>query len=240
MNSATIHTVERAQCERCVHYHLCQGTAAADQIPGQRIRVERHASLYRLDDPVGNNIYSIRSGSFKILGAGAEQRDRIVDFVLAPEFLGLNALGQELHGSSAVALEDSEVCRITWNRLAFKGRRQPLQRAGLHALLAAALRRAQQHALMARNTQAGQRLAGLLLALSERHAAKGYSASQFRLPMPRADIANFLGVTAECVSRLIVQFRQQGLLELRRRDALLPDLPALRALLRECTASKAA
>jgi len=241
MNSTTsTRTVDREQCERCVHYHMCQGTAAPDQIPGQRIRVSRHESLYRQGDLVDNSIYSIRSGSFKIVGAGVARPEQIVGFALAPEFIALNAMGQVVHQSSAVALEDSEVCRITWQRQAFKGRRQPLQRVSLHALMSAELRRSQQQALMTRNTQAGQRLAALMLGLSEHHASRGYAAGAFRLPMSHGDIANYLGVTAECVSRLILHFKQQGILELRRHDVELLDMDALRGLVQDCTARKAA
>lgn len=238
--TTTLRTVDREQCERCVHYHLCQGTAAADQVPGHRIRVARHDTLYRLGDTVENSIFSIRSGSFKIVGAGPTRPEQIVGFALAPEFIALNAMGLEVHQSSAVALEDSEVCRISWHRQAMKGRRQPLQRIGLHALMSAELRRSQQQALMTRNTQAGQRLASLMLSLSEHHAARGYAAGAFRLPMSHGDIANYLGVTAECVSRLILHFKQQGIFELRRHDVELHDIAALRTLVMDCTARKAA
>jgi CRP/FNR family transcriptional regulator len=221
-------------CARCIHLSLCQGTAAPGQTAGQRIRVERHASLYRAGDTVGKRIYSIRSGSFKLLRAaphGATQTTpQVIGFALPPEFLALNALGEAQHACSAVALEDSEVCCISWDRQAFKGRRQALTRPGLHLLLAREIRREQHIAAMLRNTHADQRLADMLLALSAHHAANGYSATRFRLPMSRCDIASYLGVTAECVSRLIVQFKRRELFQLRLRDVSQLDVEALRRM----------
>lgn len=220
---------EQSNCELCVHRPLCLGAAATERIAGPRIRIERNASLFQLGDPVDHCIYSVRSGSFKIVSAAPHGVLQVTGFALAPEFLALNALGLERQPCSAVALEDSEVCRISWDRQAFKGRRQ-LLRSGLHLLLSKEIRREQHTALMLRNTHAEQRLADLLLSLSQRHAANGYSATRFRLPMSRCDLASFLGVTAECISRLIVKFKRRQLFDLDRRDVTLLDPTALQQL----------
>lgn len=225
--SARDSAADRSSCSRCVHRPLCQDTAPADQYPGRRIRIERRASLYQAGEQAGERIYNIRSGSFKLLRAAPRGEALVVGFALPPAFLGLNALGAAQHEDSAVALEDSEVCAISWHRAAAHGRREPLMRPGLHALLAREIRREQRAALMLRNTHAAQRMAELMLSLSRCHAANGYAATRFRLPMSRCDIASYLGVTAECVSRLIALFERQSLFELSRRDATLLDLPAL-------------
>ena len=221
---------ERSRCERCPHQALCQGTTAADQTAGLRRRVGRHESLYQAGDAVDNRIYSVRSGSFKLELAAPHRGPQVIGFALPPEFLGLNALGTDRHSCSAIALEDSEVCCIDWDRQGFKGRRQPLQRDGLHLLLSAEIRREQHAILMLHHTHAEQRMAELMLMLSGRHSANGYSGTKFRLPMSRRDMASYLDVTAECVSRLIVRFKRLTLLDLRRRDVTLLDLPALRRM----------
>jgi CRP/FNR family transcriptional regulator len=221
---------ERSRCERCPHQPLCRGTAAVDQTAGLRRRVGRHESLFRAGDPVGNQIYSIRSGSFKLEMAAPHCKPQVIGFALPPEFLGLNMLGMAVHSCSAVALEDSEVCCIEWDRQRFRGRRQPLQRDGLHLLLSAEIRREQRAILMLHHTHAEQRMAELMLTLSRRHDANGYSSTQFRLPMSRCDMASYLGVTPECVSRVIVQLRRQALLDLRRRDVTLLDPAALQRM----------
>lgn len=221
---------ERGRCERCPHRAPCQGAAADDGNDGLRRRVGRHQSLYRAGDAVDHQIYGVRSGSFKLELAAPHGAPQVIGFVLPPAFLGLDALGAAVHGCSAVALEDSEVCCIDWDRQRATGRGQALRRNGLHLLLSAEIRH-EQHALRTlHHTRAEQRMAQLMLMLSRRHSANGYSATRFRLPMSRRDMASYLGVTAECVSRLIVQLRRLALLELRRRDVTLLDLPALRRL----------
>lgn len=217
----------RSNCDRCIHLHLCEGTAANEQIAGHRLRVRRHDSLYRVGESPGNRIYCIRSGSFKLVMTRPGDDEQVIAFAMAPDFLGLNTLGAAGHTASAVALEDSEVCVIDWDRQAFRGRRQPMQRNGLHALLAGEIRRAQQATLLLHHTHSRQRMADLVLSLSQAYRSNGYSDRRFRLPMSRCDIASYIGVSAECVSRLIDQFRRKGMLQLHRRDLTLLDPDAL-------------
>lgn len=227
-------SIEQNNCSVCSQRTQCVGAAAGSQTTSHRIRIERHTSLYEAGSAVGDQIYHIRSGSFKVVrGPSAPDTDadaHVIGFALAPDFIGLDALDQLEYANSVVALEDSVVCSISWNRHAFEGRRRPVMRAHLHALLAREMRREQRAALMLRNTQAEQRMADLLLTLSERQATYGYQPEEFRLPMSRCDIASYLGVTAECVSRLLLQFKQRALFELCRRDVKLLDMSALRTM----------
>lgn len=222
----------RSNCERCVNAHLCRGAAPDDELAGHRLRVRRHDSLFRAGDPPGNRIYSIRSGGFKLVLPGpaddTEEKQQVIAFALAPDFLGLNTLGAAAHLCSAVALQDSEVCCIDWDRQAFRGRREPMRRAGLHALLATEIRRALQASALLHHTHSRQRMADLVLGLSQANRVNGYSPLRFRLPMSRCDIASYIGVTPECVSRLIDQFRRGGLLQLQRRDLTLLDPDGMR------------
>ncbi|ELX08476.1 transcriptional regulatory protein btr [Janthinobacterium sp. HH01] len=221
---------ERNNCTECEHRMTCVGAAAGNRDASQRIRIERHTSLYEAGSMVGDHIFNIRKGSFKVLRAAPCGPAQIIGFALAPDFLGLDALDSRQYANTVVALEDSEVCSINWNRHAFEGRRRPVMRASLHALLSREIRREQRAALMLRNTQAEQRMADLLLSLSQRRAEYGHEPEQFRLPMSRCDIASYLGVTAECVSRLLLNFKQRALFELRRRDIKLLDMPTLHHL----------
>lgn len=207
------------QCDTCRHRLLClPDQQASAPLTGRRIRVPRRDILFKAGTPAGDHIYAIRSGSFKTLRDGPSGEARIVGFAMAPDFLALGAIGLERHAASIVALEDSEVCEIAL---------QPLPRSGMQMLLAKEIRREQTIALMLRDTTAEQRLAAFLLSLSQRHAANGRSASQFRLQMARSDIANFLGLTAECISRLIIQFRQRGLVDVQLREISSLDVAAL-------------
>ena len=61
---------------------------------------------------------------------------------------------------------------------------------------------------------AEERLAGFLLTLSRRNASRGQDASTIVLPMTRSDIADYLGMTIETVSRMMTKMRKQGLIDI--------------------------
>ncbi|MFA9219111.1 MAG: helix-turn-helix domain-containing protein [Sphingomonadaceae bacterium] len=226
----TYHQTASQHCERCRHHKLCQPGDGAEPLFGRRVRVARHATLYQAGELGSNSIYAIRSGSFKLLREGPDQEAGVVGFAMAPEFIGLNEIGQRQQTCTVVALEDSEVCKLAWQPLLRRERREPDLPDGLHALLSDQIRREQAITLMLRNTHADQRLAAFLLSLSERHVANGYAACEFRLQMARGEIASFLGVTAECLSRLLIQMKDQDILSIVQREVSILDLPALREL----------
>jgi CRP/FNR family transcriptional regulator len=79
--------------------------------------------------------------------------------------------------------------------------------------------------LLAGNFTADERMAALLISISRRYAARGFSANRFRLTMSRADIANYLRLAAETVSRVFRRFQDDGLIHVDRREIelLKPD-----------------
>ena len=79
---------------------------------------------------------------------------------------------------------------------------------------------------------ARRRMGVFLKELSERMAKSGYSAKEFKLCMSRTDIANYLRLAAETVSRVLKRFQEDGLLQVERREVELTDLSRLEALAR--------
>ena len=73
-------------------------------------------------------------------------------------------------------------------------------------------------------------MAAFLVGMSRRLAARGFSASRFALTMARTDIANYLRLAPETVSRVLRRMQNDGLLTVDRRDVELVDLPRLEAL----------
>ncbi|HZX80287.1 MAG TPA: helix-turn-helix domain-containing protein, partial [Lysobacter sp.] len=84
--------------------------------------------------------------------------------------------------------------------------------------------------LLSGDFTADQRMAAFLLGLSRRLAARGFSPNRFQLTMARTDVANYLHLAPETVSRVLKRFQQQALLKVERRDLQLLDRPALEAL----------
>jgi CRP/FNR family transcriptional regulator len=87
-------------------------------------------------------------------------------------------------------------------------------------------------ALLAGDYSADQRLAAFLLSLSRRHEARGFSATRFHLAMSRTDMANYLRLAAETVSRVLRRFQDEGIVNVDRRELEIRDPARLHALAR--------
>ena len=85
---------------------------------------------------------------------------------------------------------------------------------------------------LAGNFTADERMAAFLISLSRRFAARGFSAKRFRLSMARTDIANYLRLAPETVSRVLSRFQDDGLLHVDRRDVELLQPAQLEELAR--------
>jgi CRP/FNR family transcriptional regulator len=146
------------------------------------------------------------------------------------DIIGMDGIGTERHGCEAVALEDTEVCALPFDRLEELARSvAPLQH-NLHQFLSRDIGRDQNMMLMLGSMRAEERLAVFLLNLSDRYRRRGYSSTEIVLRMTREEIGSYLGLKLETVSRLFSRFQEEGLLQVQGRVLKLLDLPALKQL----------
>ncbi len=165
----------------------------------------------------------MRSGFFKTRVATSDGRDQIAGFHMAGELLGVDGIGTGTHACDAVALEDGEYCVIPYERLEELSRRfEPLQQH-FHRVMSREIVRDQGVMLLLGSMRAEERVAGLLVNLSQRFAARGYSPTEFVLRMTRAEIGSYLGIKLETVSRILTRFQQRGLLEVHQRQVRIAD-----------------
>ena len=192
-------------------------------------RVRKREVLYRAGEPF-TTLYAIRMGSFKTLVMAEDGREQITAYHMAGDIVGLDGIGEERHACEAIALEDSEVSALPFAKLNDLAHRVPALRRNLFRLISRDLRRGQDMMLQLGSMRAEERLAAFLLNLAERHRSRGYSASEFTLRMTREEIASYLGLKLETVSRVFSHLHEQGLIQVQGRAIKLLDLPALSQL----------
>lgn len=176
-----------------------------------------------------NAIAAVRAGTVKTYVTDTEGREQVQSFFLPGEVIGLSAISQARYPSNAVALESVQLCRFSFPNIAALATRMPGLQAHLFRLLSLDIGKA---ALLAGNYSADERMAAFLVALSRRYAERGFSPSRFLLTMTRTDIANYLRLAAESVSRVLRRFQDDGLIRVDRREIELLDLPRLEELAR--------
>ena len=119
------------------------------------------------------------------------------------------------------------LCRFSFPKIAVLAARLPGLQQQLFRLLSRDIGRA---ALLAGDWTADQRMAAFLVGLSRRLAARGFSPNRFQLTMGRTDIANYLRLAPETVSRVLRRFQEEGMLRVERREVELADRERLDAL----------
>ncbi|MFO1292689.1 MAG: Crp/Fnr family transcriptional regulator [Rubrivivax sp.] len=194
-------------------------------------RVPALAMLYVEGQPL-HNLYCVASGSFKCIQNDVEGYEQVLGFALHGDMLGLDALCDHQHASSAVALEDSSVVVLPFTELLAASRQVPaLERLLLHATGAELRQRGDTQYLMAAPSSE-VRVARFLLHLARRQAALGQSGRRLRLRMTRRDIASCLGVAHETVSRALTGLAQGGCIAVSHRDIEIVDAEGLHRMQR--------
>lgn len=173
------------------------------------------------------SLYAIRTGFFKTQVLHEDGREQVTGFQMPGEIIGLDAISTDIHTCDAVALEDSEICELPFNRLEELSRQLPTLQRHLHKIMSREIVRDQGIMLLLGSMRAEERLAAFLLNLSHRFAARGYSATAFRLRMTRQEIGSYLGLKLETVSRTLSYLQEMRLIEVRNKSIELLDMQCL-------------
>ncbi len=182
--------------------------------------------IFREGDPF-EAIAAVRAGTVKTYVVDRDGREHVLGFHLPGEVIGLNAIDGEVYPCNAVALDTVMLCRFSFPQIAVLATRIPGVQKQLFRLLCRDIGRA---ALLSGDWSADQRMAAFLIGLSRRLSERGFSATRFQLTMARTDIANYLRLAPETVSRVLRRFHEDGLLRVDRREVDLLDPAALLAL----------
>ena len=226
----------KAHCASCNVRDLCLSAGLEpdpvgelDRIISNRTRVRKRESLYRPGELL-HSLYAIRMGTFKTILLAEDGREQITGYHMAGDIVGLDGICNNRHACQAVALEDSEVCVLPFNLLDALARDIPLLRHNLYRLISKDICRDQDMMLLLGSRCAEERLALFLLNLADRYQKRGYSSSEFVLRMTREEIASYLGLKLETVSRLFSRLQEEGLLQVQGRAVKLLDVGALKKL----------
>jgi len=173
--------------------------------------VRKGAHLYHAGSEF-EAIHAVHSGFLKNTVSSEDGKEQIVHFALPGDPVGLDGIATGNHQSTTVALEDSSVCGASYGPLMELCNQIPRLQRHFSRLLAAEVRSGARLMLLLGNMSAEARVATFLLRLSSRLAARGYSSTQLRLPMTRQELASYLGLRLETVSRIFSAMHNEELI----------------------------
>lgn len=226
----------KSACSQCNLLELCLPFGMSeteinrlDELVGARRKVKRNQHLYRSGEGF-EAIYAIRTGSFKTDVLLEDGREQVTGFQMTGEILGLDGISTELHSCNAVALEDSEVCVIAYDKLEELSRKIEGLQHQFHKVMSKEIVRDHGVMMLLGSMRAEERLAAFLLNLSQRFTARGFSPAEFHLRMTRDEIGSYLGLKLETVSRAFSKFQEGGLIAVQQKHIRITDLDGLRKL----------
>ena len=226
----------KVSCGACSLSRLCLphglGVDELDtlnEIVHHKPQVERNTILFRSGASL-KGLYAVRSGSFKTYRSTSDGAEQITGFYFPGELLGLDGFGDNIHRCTAQALESSSVCTLTmhdFENLCCKI--SGLRRQLMH-LIGAEINQDHETLMTLGQLKGEERLAAFLNNLSLRLEQRGFSANEFNLSMPRHDLANYLGLAVETLSRMFSRMQDEGILTANRRNIHILDWNKLRIL----------
>lgn len=216
----------RRSCAECSLQQLClpagvdgEDMGRLDMMVQRRRPLAKGESLFRVGDPL-RAVYVASEGSFKTVVVNASGEEHVLGFHLPGEVIGLNAIAGERYPCNAVALDTVTLCKFSFPKISMLAGRLPRLQQTLFQLLSRDIGTA---SLLAGDWSADERMAAFLVRFSRRLAARGFSADRFQLTMSRTDIANYLRLAPETVSRVLKRFNDEGMIQVERREIELRD-----------------
>jgi CRP/FNR family transcriptional regulator len=156
---------------------------------------------------LAGSVFNVTEGTVRLCKSLPDGRRQIVGFALAGDFLGLALMDR--YSVAAEAVTEVKVCRFARSAfLAYVDNRPHLLRR-LHEFAGHELSLAQDQMLLLGRKTAEERVAAFLLNLQARYGRIGTVSVNVPLPMSRQDIADYLGLTIETVSRTLTKLARK-------------------------------
>jgi len=222
-------------CRSCEARHrgVC-GALSPEQLLTLSKQTKKHS--FASDEelvPAGEKIerYSnIMNGVVKLTKLMADGRQQVVGLQFAPDFLG-SPFGKN-SDISAEAATETKLCSFPASLLDEMIRQTPELEHRLHVQALKELDEAREWMLTLGRKTAAEKIASFLYLIAthiDPEVDQSVSRAKFELPLKRADIADFLGLTIETVSRQITRLRKEGVIELENnRTVIVPNINRLK------------
>ncbi|MFC5525284.1 cyclic nucleotide-binding domain-containing protein [Rhodanobacter ginsengisoli] len=213
----------RRSCGSCALHELClPGGITAEELiqldatVRDKRTLDRGDTLYREGDSFGA-LYVVRSGSLKTFVQDEDGQMQILGFHLPGEIVGVDALASDRHMSQAEALERSSICELPYTRLQKVVAEVPALNRQLMRIISREVVEEHRHMVVMGKQPAQERLAIFLASLADRYNRLQRDGTRLTLTMSRSDIANYLGLVVETVSRVFTRMEEIGVLEVNRK-----------------------
>lgn len=225
----------QARCVNCrlrADCALVDDQSSASTDVGRRVRILHRGDRLFREGAAVDAVYRVRTGIVKTSVMDADGREQVTGFFGPGEWVGLDCLQSATYCNEATALDTTSVCVVARQSLLSLMNTAPRRMCNLLGALGRRVHAQDAlHMSLARDT-AMERMAAFLLDLSARQVDASLDGDDIALAMSRADIASYLALAVETVSRLLTGMQRDGILKVSRTHVTIVDRDALAALAR--------
>jgi len=226
-----------SSCPRCgflkwclpANLELSEAERLNDRVTHQR-PIKRGSYLHHAGEALGS-LHVVCSGFIKTILNHDSGNLQVTGFSMPGELIGIDAISTGKHLSDTVALEDSTLCGMPYAVFENLSHAVPALQHHFNRIMSAEITRDHELMFLLGSMNAKERIAVFLLRKSKRFAAHGYSATHFRLPMTRQDIASYIGLTLETVSRALSDLQHDEIIAINGKDVEIRNLAGLQKVL---------
>lgn len=185
--------------------------------------------LVYLDGDECTGLYIIRTGRLKLVRSSSTGKEQIINILNPGDLLGFEVFYEgRLYKNTAVAMEDSELCYIEKNAFFKILEREPDISKKLIISLGKELNHAYERIGNLGLLNAKEKLGHLLYTLANEYGVKEDGGVKLNLTLSRLEIAELLGITQETSIRLLKSFKEDGILEIRRKEIIIKSMSRLK------------
>ncbi|WP_440877281.1 helix-turn-helix domain-containing protein [Thalassotalea sp. PLHSN55] len=224
-------------CDNCSMQAVCEPVTSnahelnlADNYLSKRIPLKAGEVLFSENEPL-SSFYAVSSGSFVLTEVKNNNESKIIGFRFPGELIGEDAIYPEKYGYNAVATTASSVCRVVNDKLMSCSKLVPDLQLNVIKLLSKQnfTRQSEFRAAVAKKS-AENVLASFLVNIAQRNTLHDACPTVLNLAVSRDNIANFLGLRRETLSRLLTRLQQDGLIKVEGKTIYLLDIGQLEKL----------
>ena len=224
-------------CSSCGLQKLCFPTGlthsdilSLDQVVvHDKPRLRKGEVLYHAHTPF-KSLFAIRSGMVKIYTSLEDGTEVIHGFYFSGDVVGFDGIDSGRYQQTVEAVDETHLCELPYAELKTLAHQLPTLNLHLYEVLSRKLNDSIYQAQFLVIKSAEQRLANFLFHTIERIRLRGYDELDFYFPILHREVANYLGLTPETVSRLLSQLSKNKVVTWRKRRVTVHDKEALKQL----------
>lgn len=216
--------------ENTLFTHLTESQLDAfKDVVGFMERKKREIILMEGDECSG--LYIVKTGRIKLVRSSSAGKEQIIKILNPGDLLGFEVFYDgKRYANTAVAMEDSELCYIATHAFFSILEREPDIAKKLIIAMGRELNHAYERIGNLGLLNAREKLAQLLYTLASEFGVKKDSGVKLNLTLSRLEIAELLGITQETSIRLLKSFKEEGILEIKRKEIIIKSLEKLKSM----------